>query len=151
MYMLNYNSNLVHVNSSDTDTLHYWQLIIEVLSFLSDSVPCWILSHWDFLLLLHFVVLWLPYFMSFMEQVSSVTPAYSSDRSMLEYEVQASSLTVFCQVEHSSEEEDTSAWQSPMVAVTLFYLLRRRPWFYFQVTYQLSHLRHEFSYDCSML
>ena len=38
---------------------------------------------------------------------------------MLEYEVQASTLTVFCQVEHPSEEEDTSARQLPMVDVTL--------------------------------
>ena len=38
---------------------------------------------------------------------------------MLEYEVQASTLTVFYQVEHPSEEEDTSAWKSPMVTVTL--------------------------------
>ena len=35
-------------------------------SFLSHSVPCWILSHWDLLLLLHFVVIWLPSFMRLM-------------------------------------------------------------------------------------
>ena len=83
--------------------------------------------------------------------MSAVTHAYSYDRSMLEYEVQASTLTVFCQVEHPSEEEDTRAWQSPMVAVTRLCLLRRRPWFYFQVTYQVSQLRHGFIYDRSML
>ena len=38
-----------------------------------------------------------------------VTHVYSYDRSMLEYEVQASTLTVFYQDEHPSEEEDTSA------------------------------------------
>ena len=70
---------------------------------------------------------------------------------MLEYYVQASTLAVFCQAEHQSEEEYTSARQSLMVAFTRFCLLRRRPWFYFQVTYQLYQLRHGFSYDCSML
>ena len=70
---------------------------------------------------------------------------------MLEYKVQASTLTVFCRVEHPSKEEDTIAWQSPMVTVTWSCLLRQRPWFYFHVTYQLSQLRHGFSYDCSML
>ena len=28
-------------------------------------------------------------------------------------------MTVFCEVEHPSEEEDTRAWQSPMKTVTL--------------------------------
>ena len=65
--------------------------------------------------------------------------------------VQASTLTVFCQVKQPSEEEDTSAWQSLIVAVTRFCLLRRQPWIYFQVTYQVIQLRHGFSYDRSML
>ena len=38
---------------------------------------------------------------------------------MLEYEVQASTLTVFCEVEHPSAEEDTRAWKSTMVTVIL--------------------------------
>ena len=152
--------------------------------------------------------------------MSTVTHAYIYDHSMLEHEVQASTLSVFCQVKYPSEEEDTRAWQSPMVTVTLIMplemttvillpshlsnisattwiqlqslnaiikvnkitpwlfsaksntpqkrkthapdshqwsplpwlcLLRRRPWFYFQVTYQVSQLRHGFSYDRSML
>ena len=33
----------------------------------------------------------------------------------------------------------------------LLCLLRRQQWFYFQVTYQLSQIRHGFSYDRSML
>ena len=47
--------------------------------------------------------------MRLMEQVSAVTHANIYDRSMLEYEDQASTLTVFYQVEQPSEEEDTSA------------------------------------------
>ena len=83
--------------------------------------------------------------------MSAVTHAYIYDHSIIEYEVQASTLTVLCQVKHPSEEQDTSAWQSSMFAVTQFCLLRRRPWFYFHATYQLSQLRQGFSYDLSML
>ena len=31
--MLNYNSNIKHVNSSDTDPMLYWKRILEVLLF----------------------------------------------------------------------------------------------------------------------
>ena len=33
LQMLKNNSNQEHLNSSDTDPLHYWQQIIELLSF----------------------------------------------------------------------------------------------------------------------
>ena len=71
---------------------------------------------------------------------------------MLEYKVNKFPPWLFSTksntpLRRKTHEPNSHRW-SPL---SWFCLLRRRPWFYFHITYQLTQLRHGFSYDYSML